>query len=571
MKKFCLISSFIILLSIVLSCNAAVPTLKFKISGLNKELLVTITARLQLKQEAITKYNDDSINTFYQEIPQEISKALETFGYFKSAVTSSQLEHKKNRWGNSYVVKLGPPIKIAAIDLKILGAGASDRSILKHLPNLPLKKGDIFRVDKYNAAKQFLFDLADSYGYATAFLSVKEVRIDLESNTAFIILHFDTDLKYYFGDTTFSVPFFSTAFLAKFLPYKSGESYSSKKIYALQESLSNSNYFQKITVTPQITKNQSYKIPVDVTLIPKKAKQYSLGVGYGTDTGFRGSAGFDMRYLTPIGRSLKSWIRFSQIQNELELHYLIPGQRPSTDLYDLNIAGRTLSLDNGKSLTGLIGAGYTTILKGWRQTIKLILQHEHYKLVNLPYVSSTLLIPSINWLHKKSNDPIRPTKGHSVNINIQGASDYMGASNSFIQTQVDAKYIKNISSKIQLLLRATLGFTAVDDIDNLPLSLQFYTGGMQSIRGFAYNSIGPGRNLAVGSIELRHQIIDDWHLAVFYDTGNTSNDLFKKPNQGAGIGIVWRTVIGTLELNFAKAISQPGTPGRIQFSLGTEL
>ena len=111
-----------------------------------------------------------------------------------------------------------------------------------------------------------------------------------------------------------------------------------------------------------------------------------------------------------------------------------------------------------------------------------------------------MLIPSINWLHKKSNDPIRPTKGHSVNINIQGASDYMGASNSFIQTQVDAKYIKNISSKIQLLLRATLGFTAVDDIDNLPLSLQFYTGGMQSIRGFAYNSIGPGRNLAVGSI-----------------------------------------------------------------------
>ena len=59
--------------------------------------------------------------------------------------------------------------------------------------------------------------------------------------------------------------------------------------------------------------------------------------------------------------------------------------------------------------------------------------------------------------------------------------------------------------------------------------------------------------------------------AIFYDTGNTSNDLFKKPNQGAGIGIVWRTVIGTLELNFAKAISQPGTPGRIQFSLGTEL
>ena len=182
-----------------------------------------------------------------------------------------------------------------------------------------------------------------------------------------------------------------------------------------------------------------------------------------------------------------------------------------------------------------------------------------------------MLIPGINWLNSRSDDPIRPTKGHRVNINIQGASDYLGASNNFIQTQVDAKYLKNISSRIQVLLRATLGFTAVDNIDNLPLSLQFYTGGMQSIRGFGYNTIGPGRNLAISSVELRHQIIGDWHLAAFYDVGNATNDLFTKPKQGLGGGIVLRTIIGVFELNYAKAISQPGTPGRIQFSIGTEL
>ena len=570
MKKFSPIVIFIILMCIALSSNAT-PTLKFKISGINKEFLTSITARLQLKQEAITNYNDDSINTFYREAPQEISKALETFGYFKSIVTSSALKHRRNKWEGYYSIKLGPPLKITTIDLKILGAGASDQNILKRLSNIPIKKGDVFRVDKYNAAKQFLFDLADSYGYTTAFLSTKEVQIDLENNTATIILHFDTDLQYYFGDTTFSVPFFSTVFLAKFLPYKTGDLYSSKKIYELHEALSNSNYFQKVSVIPQIAKNQLHKIPVDVTLTPRKAKQYNFGVGYGTDTGFRGSAGLDMRYLTPIGRSLKSWIRCSQVQNELEFHYLIPGQKPTTDLYDLSLAGRTLYLDKGKSLTGQIGAGYTTVLKKWRQTIKLSLQHEHYQLESLPYQTSIMLIPGINWLNSRSDNPIRPTKGHRVNINIQGASDYLGASNNFIQTQVDAKYLKNISSRIQVLLRATLGFTAVDNIDNLPLSLQFYTGGMQSIRGFGYNTIGPGRNLAISSVELRHQIIGDWHLAAFYDVGNATNDLFTKPKQGLGGGIVLRTIIGVFELNYAKAISQPGTPGRIQFSIGTEL
>ena len=159
----------------------------------------------------------------------------------------------------------------------------------------------------------------------------------------------------------------------------------------------------------------------------------------------------------------------------------------------------------------------------------------------------------------------------NVNINIQGASKYLVATNSFFQSEVDAKYIKTISKRMQLILHAILGFTEINDIDNLPLSLQFYTGGTQSIRGFGYNDIGPGRNLAVGSVELRHKIVGDWYLAAFFDAGNANNDLFVKPNQGVGGGIVWRTSIGALEVTYAKAVSLPGTPGRIQFSMGAEL
>jgi outer membrane translocation and assembly module TamA len=65
--------------------------------------------------------------------------------------------------------------------------------------------------------------------------------------------------------------------------------------------------------------------------------------------------------------------------------------------------------------------------------------------------------------------------------------------------------------------------------------------------------------------------VKDWYLTAFFDAGNASNDLFAKPNRGVGGGIVFRTGIGTLELTFAKALSQKGCPGRIQFSLGAEL
>lgn len=573
MKKILFLTIIVSVLSFHVAVCSAAPTITFKILGINGELLGRVISQLELKRDAIKAYDDNTINVFYQEVPKEITKTLKLYGYFQARVLANKPAHKKDKWESTFSVIVGPPVKIAGIDFVILGEGAKDEKIQKHLRNFPIRIGDIFQTAKYNDAKKFLFDLADKYGYASAFLVMKEVRICLENNTADIILHFDTGPRYYFGATTFSASFFDKIFLAKFLPYKVGETYSSKKLYSLQETLGNSNFFQKIIVKPQIqtSKNTSREVPIKVVLIPRKAEQYNVGVGFGTDTGLRGSLGMEKRYLTSTGQSFKGSLQGSNVQNVLEMHYLIPGRHPATDLYDINFIGESLNLDNGKSLAGQVGVSYTTLLKGWHQTIKLRLQHEHYQLVGQAYESATLLIPSINWLHSKSDDLVKPTKGYRVSINIQGASKYLAATSDFFQLQLDAKYMKTFFTQIQMILRGVLGFTAINDINNLPLSLQYYTGGTQSIRGFSYNSIGPGRNLTVGSVELRHRVFGDWYLATFFDIGDASNSLFVKPNQGAGVGIVWRTSIGTLELTYAKAISRSGKPGMVQFSFGPEL
>lgn len=570
MKKVLVILNFIALLLLVVTSEAS-PILKFKFMGLSSELQSNVIARLQLKQNEIISYSDAEINNFYNQSPSEIAKALEPYGYFKAKVSAPRITHNKNKWEGAYNVVLGPAVQIVAIDLQILGPGATNSAFMKKLADFPLKKGEVFQADKYNAAKQFLFDLAATNGYVAAYLAHKEVQIDLENNIAKIRLDFATGPQYYFGETTFVAPYFSQKFLRRFLPYKQNEVYSSTKISQLHEALTNSNFFQEITVNPKIGKNNLYQVPVEVTVVPRKARQYNFGVGYGTDTGARASVGLELRHLTPEGQHFKSLLQVSQVQNDLELHYLIPGAHPTTDLYDFNAAGETLSLKNGKSLAGQIGAGYITVLKGWNQTVKLSLHHEHYQLTDQPYQSSTLLIPSINWLHNRSDDPISPNKGHSINITVQGASKYLIASTNFLQVQGNIKYLNTIFWQMQVVLRAAFGYTEINDINNLPLSLQFYTGGAQSVRGFGYNSIGPGRNLAVGSVELRRRVYGDWYLAAFADAGNATNNVLAKPNESVGGGIVWRTGIGVLELTYAKAITLPGTPGRIQFVMGPEL
>ena len=58
------------------------------------------------------------------------------------------------------------------------------------------------------------------------------------------------------------------------------------------------------------------------------------------------------------------------------------------------------------------------------------------------------------------------------------------------------------------------------NIFQLPLSLQLLAGGSDSIRGYQFQSIGPGKKLVIGSVELQQEIKEDWYLNVFFDAGD---------------------------------------------------
>ena len=570
MKRLALITIFIALWTIIIPCFAA-PNLEFELEGIEGELLQNVTTKLQAKAKSIKTSDKEEVKNFYQKAPEEITKILKLYGYFKPTITAQIPYYENDTWEGNFIVETGPSTKITQIELKILGMGDKDQRIIHNLSKFPLKEGKVFQVENYNTAKQFLFDLADEYGYVRAFLADKEIQIDLDNNTAKIKLHLNTGPKYYFGKTSFNTAYFSEPFLRRFIKYRKGEQYSSKKIHLLQESLGNSNFFQRIDIKPHITDKEPHEIPVEITLTRRKLRKYSFGAGFGTDTGIRGSAETEFRYLTNSCHSFKGLVRGSQVQNNLELHYLIPGKDPSTDRYNISAAGETINIDKGKSMSGQFGVGYTTVIKNIQQTIQLNLQHERYKLEGQQYRSKTMLLPSVNWLYTKKDHLTKPSKGYRINLNLQGTIDYILSANNFFQVELDTKYLHTFPTHTQILLHAILGYTEIEDINKLPLSLQFYTGGTQSVRGFGYNTIGPGRNLAVGSVELRQKVYGDWYIAGFYDVGNANNDVLKKPNQGVGVGIVWRTAIGALELTFAKAISKPGTPGMIQFSMGPEL
>jgi Outer membrane protein len=181
-----------------------------------------------------------------------------------------------------------------------------------------------------------------------------------------------------------------------------------------------------------------------------------------------------------------------------------------------------------------------------------------------------------------------PRFGYSIGLHLQGSAQPLLSSTSFFQTELVGKYIFSPTKYSRVIARGDLGVTSVGNIDNIPLSLQFFAGGSDSIRGYAYEELGPGRYLITSSLELQHQVIPKWYGAAFVDTGNAVNSFTnpqkdvvgpKQPNivlsdilkTSVGVGVVWVSPVGPMELTFAKPVTDPGKAIRIQFTMGTGL
>jgi len=562
---------------LVCSSSWAEITLKNKFIGISGELLKNVQAQLEIKQDAITKpLTVATVQRLNEEAPEDISSALQPYGYFKTKVTS-RLTNVGDNWYADYHIDLGPQLRITQIKVKVTGEAAKDPEFKKLLAKFPLQQGDVFVASKYTDAKQTLFSLAEIRGYTAAKMQQSVVKINLKKYTAIITLHFASGQRHFFGPVTYPPGVrFSKKFLSRFLTFKTGQYYSSKTLQETQDNFNNSDLFQNVVVEALPHKAKNFLIPIVVHIFPHKSKQYSFAIGYTTDTDFRGSLSMGLYNFSPRGHYFTGTITGSTLkQASFEVHYIIPGKNPVTDRYD--IAAATQTQDDKIGYSNIIKAGpaYTTVIHGWQQTIRLNTQYENWKFrLQDNFHDSTLFIPNITWLRRKANDPIRPTRGYNINAMVQGSVNGLISNVSFGQIRIDAKDMYPIieDKGTILVLHGSLGFTVIDSKheDKLPLSIWFFAGGADNIRSYVYKSIGPGTKLALASAELRQRIFDNIYGAVFYDMGCAASNLSLTDYQGVGIGAVWLSPVGAIRLSLARPINRPGK-FVIQFNMGVEL
>ncbi len=548
----------------------AEESIRVVVSGVSGDALKNVQDRLAVEQKLYGKHlTSDDVRNFYNHAKDNIRSALKPYGYFRADIHSA-LYRDKTTWVAQFQINPGPFLYITGLDIQVIGAGKDNAAIQEFLHHFPLQVGDVLLTKPYEDAKSAFFQVVNDQGYIKAELIKKELRIDLAKNTAVIILHMDTGLRYYFGSMEFSPSPFAPGFLRRFAEFRPGDPYSPQKVLKFQQDLANSRYFREAQVTPDFEGAEDFRVPTQVKLTPYKAKQYKFGLGYGTFTGPRALAGVDWRHLGDSGQHFTALAKYSSVLRGLAVKYFIPGSKPLTDQYTLGANIQEFRPQNGNSFSESISGAYVKMLYDWQHTLSLNLLNERYTFNNQPRRNSHELYPAYSISHIETDNMVDPHSGKMINFTVQGASENIFSTTSFIQSEVKAKYIFSPTSQSRIILRGDLGYTVVNDLNQLPLTLQYLAGGPGSIRGYNYGSIGPGRYLEIASGEYQHRIIDNLYGAVFYDAGTATNKFNQGIMRGDGFGFVYISPIGPVQVYLARAESKAWKPKSIIFNIGAD-
>src|SRR6185503_13300616 len=163
----------------------------------------------------------------------------------------------------------------------------------------------------YEAGKQTLVDYGAAHGYLEGDFTAHEIRVDLANYTARVRLHFHTGPQYAFGEVTFDEAMIDQDLLHGYLPFKVGEPFDLRKLLELQDALASTSYFKRVEVIPQEEEAVDRRVPIRVALVPARRERWSLGLGYGPDTGVRATVGVDVRRVNRRGHRAEALVSVS--------------------------------------------------------------------------------------------------------------------------------------------------------------------------------------------------------------------------------------------------------------------
>ena len=574
--------TFLLLLLLSSFAHAAEP-LEIDVSGISeKEALANVRAALVLPPGLIMEGRVEPLwlERFEEQLPERVRQALEPYGYYEAEVSSQRQETGAGRYRLQVKIVAGEPVRLTAVQVRLSGPGASEPRLQHLVADFPLRVGDVLRQDLYESAKGTLKARVLDLGYLDAAFSIHMILLQRQERRAEIDLELMTGERYHFGEARIEgAADYPEPFLRRYLAFVTGEVFSYPRLGQTQLNFLDSDRFREVIITPRKDQAAEMRVPIELKLVPAARRRLRPGIGYGTDTGARTSLNYRDLNVLHRGHEFNADLSIAERRQALTASYILPGLKN----IDTQTALRTgfvredLVTYETRSLFAEIEEQHG-FSHGRVGSLFLRLLQESF-IVGDQNNLSRMVIPGIRFRHDGYKDPVRPQKGFRYTLEARGAHQALGSDTGLLQLLGGGNITLPLPGQLKLLLRAQGGTTWKNEpLAEIPPSLRFFAGGDQSVRGYAYQSLGPtdasgkvigGEHLAVGSAEIEVPVGEDWGVAAFFDVGNAFNSLTEIDwAQGAGIGARRYTVIGPIKIDLARQIGVTDPSYRLHISVG---
>ncbi len=319
-------------------------------------------------------------------------------------------------------------------------------------------------------------------------------------------------------------------------------------------------------------------LPAEISLSEGPARSLSASARYDTSSGFGVEGLWEHRNLFHNGERLTLAAPISTEESGLKMDFEKPAfLRPDQRLL-ANAAAlwENTSAYRQSSMRGELGID-RKLAKQWWGGIHLYAEGGLLKDNEHPEHAYAVLSPRANLRFDSRNNRLNPTSGMLGQLKLKPFSGYYWESFQALASEISlaAFYTPlrrqpdgKLNERIVLAGRVQAGaMPASSSLRSIPASLRYYSGGAGSVRGYAYQAIGPrdkkgeplgGRSFQVLNLESRFMVSKDIGIVPFLDGGMVFREempkILSKMDWGTGIGLRYYTPIGPVRLDVATPL-----------------
>lgn len=383
---------------------------------------------------------------------------------------------------------------------------------------------------------------------------------------------------------------------------RSGDQYRPSAIERARRDLLALNVFAQVSVRIGTQADESGGVPITFDIRERLRHAVSFTSAYSSDLGGSGGAAWTDRNVFGNGEQLRFAASVIDLGGssttgagyDTSVKYLLPefGRRDQSLQFSIGALKQSLqAYDQTSKSTGVTLSRKLSSI--WTVSAGLTFSDEHiiqdlevhdYTLIALPL---TVGYDTTN-LSSPLEDPLHGIRG-SVSVTPTLAIGKPNAVFTITQLKIAtfldlSSYLSEVPGRSVLAARALAGLAQGAGEFSLPPDQRFYAGGSATIRGYAYQAVGPlfpagtpaagspigGTAITAGGLELRQRFGTNWGAAAFVDGGQVSASLKAVPDEfriGVGAGLRYYTPIGPIRLDVAVPTKVQPWPNNDHFEI----